>query len=211
MSGAERRHRLARWSARGSIIGGVFVLVVLGAIAGRRAAAGRRASTPGLNPDFAIPDDDELPLTHAFERSFFDCGCPDTYFCPTTGDTECPRHGGFDVCCNRTGKHVPLHDHQEQRRAMAALWQVHAAARFPTRLRDEHVLGVDMMMLDADVAGLHQSWEGSVAPAGWQRQHQLRQLLSALDVVLLALNDPEERRYFSRLHELAQLMYTAGR
>jgi len=26
-------------------------------------------------------------------------GCP-TYVCPTSGERECPIHGGFDVCCD---------------------------------------------------------------------------------------------------------------
>ncbi|MGW1436896.1 hypothetical protein ACWD7M_16795 [Streptomyces griseus] len=31
--------------------------------------------------------------------------CPDVYLC---GDEyECPRHGGFTVCCDRTEAHVP--------------------------------------------------------------------------------------------------------
>jgi hypothetical protein len=34
--------------------------------------------------------------------------CPDAYYCPTTGETECPRHGGFTVCCDAPARHVPL-------------------------------------------------------------------------------------------------------
>jgi hypothetical protein len=34
--------------------------------------------------------------------------CPDVYFCPTAGELECPRHGGFDVCCDQPGKHEPV-------------------------------------------------------------------------------------------------------
>jgi len=37
------------------------------------------------------------------------CGCPDIYYCPASGDTECPRHGGFDTCCDRISEHVPVH------------------------------------------------------------------------------------------------------
>lgn len=32
------------------------------------------------------------------------------YFCPTSGDVECPHHGGFDVCCSRPDLHQPI-DH----------------------------------------------------------------------------------------------------
>lgn len=34
--------------------------------------------------------------------------CPDAYYCPVAGETECPRHGGFDVCCDRVREHVPM-------------------------------------------------------------------------------------------------------
>ncbi|WP_433379516.1 hypothetical protein [Streptosporangium sp. CA-115845] len=34
--------------------------------------------------------------------------CPDVYFCPTSGDVEYPRHGGFDVCCAWPGAHRPV-------------------------------------------------------------------------------------------------------
>lgn len=32
------------------------------------------------------------------------------YFCPTSGDVEDPRHGGFDVCCDRPDLHRPASD-----------------------------------------------------------------------------------------------------
>lgn len=31
--------------------------------------------------------------------------CPDAYLCD--GEIECSRHGGFDVCCDQTERHVP--------------------------------------------------------------------------------------------------------
>lgn len=34
--------------------------------------------------------------------------CPDAYWCPAALETECPRHGGFDVCCDQIAHHVPL-------------------------------------------------------------------------------------------------------
>jgi hypothetical protein len=50
-------------------------------------------STPGLP--------DPLP-------NFFDCGCPDIYFCPTSQEIECPRHSGFTVCCDAVDRHIPV-------------------------------------------------------------------------------------------------------
>lgn len=28
------------------------------------------------------------------------CCCDRVYMCPTSGEFECPLHGGFDVCCD---------------------------------------------------------------------------------------------------------------
>jgi hypothetical protein len=35
--------------------------------------------------------------------------CPDAYLCLSGAEPEieCPRHGGFDVCCGRPDQHVP--------------------------------------------------------------------------------------------------------
>ena len=44
----------------------------------------------------------------AWARVVCDCGCPDIYYCPASVDVECPRHGGFDVCCDRPEDHVPV-------------------------------------------------------------------------------------------------------
>lgn len=36
--------------------------------------------------------------------------CPDAYWCYASGDEgawECPRHGGFSVCCSMPQMHVP--------------------------------------------------------------------------------------------------------
>jgi len=47
-------------------------------------------------------------IESAWGRSTFDCGCPDVYFCPRSGEIECPRHSDFEVCCNDTVAHVPV-------------------------------------------------------------------------------------------------------
>ncbi|MFC7590944.1 hypothetical protein ACFQYP_50115 [Nonomuraea antimicrobica] len=42
---------------------------------------------------------------------FYDCGCPDIYFCPTSEEVECPRHSGFAVCCDNVPGHIPARTH----------------------------------------------------------------------------------------------------
>jgi hypothetical protein len=44
----------------------------------------------------------------AWTRVKWDCGCPDVFFCPSAEEIECPRHSGFDVCCERPDLHVAV-------------------------------------------------------------------------------------------------------
>ena len=49
----------------------------------------------------------EIAIAAARER-LLDCGCADIYYCPQSDDIECPRHSGFDVCCDRLDLHVAV-------------------------------------------------------------------------------------------------------
>ena len=50
----------------------------------------------------------------AWREVVWDCGCPDVYFCPTSMQIECPRHSGFDVCCDRIDDHLAVRDLKEE-------------------------------------------------------------------------------------------------
>lgn len=54
------------------------------------------------------PRSHEEAIASAWTRVVFDRGCSDIYFCPASDDIECSRHGGFDICCDRTDEHVPV-------------------------------------------------------------------------------------------------------
>ena len=54
----------------------------------------------------AAPDDEKVRAAKA--RVTGDCGCDDLYYCGTSDDIECPRHGGFDVCCAHPESHLPV-------------------------------------------------------------------------------------------------------
>ena len=59
--------------------------------------------------------------------------CPDAYYCPAGAETECPRHEGFEVCCDKPGQHIPMdratwHAAQE-RLEQRWLWEMHRQAR----------------------------------------------------------------------------------
>jgi hypothetical protein len=47
-------------------------------------------------------------IAAAWRRVSGDCGCADIYYCPASDAIECPRHGGFDTCCNRVAAHLPV-------------------------------------------------------------------------------------------------------
>jgi hypothetical protein len=81
----------------------------------------------------------------------------------------------------------------------------HRGAPFPSRLRGEEIEGVDMVMLDADIAGCVDAWLGSRGQLDEQRRGWLQSCLDDLRRVLPALDDPEERAYYERLDALARL------
>nr|SBO91189.1 hypothetical protein BN4615_P703 [Nonomuraea gerenzanensis] len=59
------------------------------------------AAVPNLHSEqvTALTPPDPLPR-------FSDCGCPDIYFCPGSQEVECPRHSGFDSCCDNIAGHI---------------------------------------------------------------------------------------------------------
>ena len=90
--------------------------------------------------------------------------------------------------------------------AMAAQpWDEHKQAEFPARLRGEDVAGVDMVMLDSDVAGFVIAWMSSQGQLESRQRDLLAQCLADLNRVLPLLNDESERRYYERLRDLAAL------
>lgn len=87
----------------------------------------------------------------------------------------------------------------------ARLWAEHQDAEFPDRLRGEEIASVDMVMLDADVAGCIQTWMTSKRRLGEPHRSYLTRCLDDLNRVLPLLDDPSERSYYERLRALARL------
>ena len=82
-----------------------------------------------------------------------------------------------------------------------ALWKGHVESRFPAGLRGEEVDGIDLVMLDADIAGCVQSFV---------RRRQLDQprldILSKCHAEVTAISpklSSEARLYFERLGQMA--------
>jgi hypothetical protein len=79
-------------------------------------------------------------------------------------------------------------------------------AEFPGRLRGEEIEGVDMVMLDADIAGCVSTWLSQSGPLDHGRQRILRQCRDDLQRVMPLLDVPEEVAYYDRLSAIAELV-----
>jgi hypothetical protein len=89
------------------------------------------------------------------------------------------------------------------------LYGEHQRAAFPDRWCDEDVAGVDLVLLDAHVAGCVVRRQAGEGPFGAAHREVLGQCLGDLDRVLLRLTDGHERRYAERLRDLARLLVQA--
>ena len=89
--------------------------------------------------------------------------------------------------------------------AVADLWKAHQEAAFPRRLIVEEVAGVEMVMLDADVAGSIMSWLGNGGDIDDRRWDVLAVCEQNLIRVIPELAD-YEASYFQRLLEMAVLV-----
>jgi hypothetical protein len=79
-------------------------------------------------------------------------------------------------------------------------------AEFPARLRGEEIDGVDMVMLDADIAGCVSTWLSQSGSLDHGRHQILRQCGDDLERVMPTLDIPEERAYYDRLSAMAKLV-----
>lgn len=103
------------------------------------------------------------------------------------------------------GMHDPVRDE------VRGLQQNHIDRAFPPRLRGEVTNGVDMVMVDADIAGCVQAWLDSSANLDAARIGILRTCRDDVERVLAILTDPLERDYYARLWEVANAVLQAQR
>ena len=95
----------------------------------------------------------------------------------------------------------------DQRHQMVArLWEAHLQAQFPARLRGAEVVGVEMILLDADTAGCVKSWLDNHGQLDARRQDVIASCLNELNRVVAILTDHDEAAYYNRLRELAALI-----
>lgn len=86
------------------------------------------------------------------------------------------------------------------------MWREHSRADFPARLRGAEVVGVDLVMLDAEVVGCASSWGTGGEDRQAEREALVRTLRTDLDRVVPALSAEEEVAYFERLRALVILL-----
>ncbi|BDM74171.1 hypothetical protein HEK616_76580 (plasmid) [Streptomyces nigrescens] len=90
--------------------------------------------------------------------------------------------------------------------SVARLWQEHVAADFPVRLRGVELAGIDMVLLDADIAGCVSAWRNGDGSLDAERHRILRRCIADLNTILPLLTDEDDHRYYARLHRLAALL-----
>ncbi|MGW6012483.1 hypothetical protein [Streptomyces sp. NPDC055210] len=90
------------------------------------------------------------------------------------------------------------------------LWDEHLAAPFPTALRAAERAGIDLVMLDADIAGCVSTWRSRGGSLDADRQRLLRGCINDLDQVVPLLAKSEEIHYYQRLRRLAVLTTESG-
>lgn len=96
-----------------------------------------------------------------------------------------------------------------RRREVAALWNEHTRAEFPAGLLGRDVNGVDVVMLDADVAGHVATWGGGGAQKQTDREAKPLSRLQDLDLVLPAMTSAEAS-YFRRLGAMSTALLAHG-
>lgn len=94
----------------------------------------------------------------------------------------------------------------DHRTALTDLWRAHMAAPFPPGLRGAERAGIDMVLLDASIAGCVSSWLNRAGSPDTRRLKIADRCVLDLDLALPLLTDAEEIEYFRRLRRMAALV-----
>ena len=89
--------------------------------------------------------------------------------------------------------------------AVEELWRRHAKEAFPARLTSVDVLGIEMVMLDADIAGCVGTWLHNGGTLDDRRWNVLAARKRELSRVLPELAGKEDT-YFRRLDKMVDLL-----
>ncbi|MFD4001091.1 hypothetical protein [Streptomyces rubiginosohelvolus] len=94
--------------------------------------------------------------------------------------------------------------------AVAQLWQEHAGAPFPAGLAGAERAGIDLVLLDADIAGCVSSRQNSGGFLDAGRRRILDARTAELERILPLLGAADGAPYWQRLYRLARLVADAG-
>lgn len=88
---------------------------------------------------------------------------------------------------------------------IARLWQQHATAVFPDGYAGRQINGLDLPLLEAEIAGLIRIYMHTGMKLDTRQVKNLRERLIDLNTIIL-LMEHEELTYFDRLRTLANLV-----
>ncbi|SFY49607.1 hypothetical protein [Streptomyces sp. F-1] len=100
-------------------------------------------------------------------------------------------------------------DKAERLRDVSRLWEEHRRAAFPADVRGAEPAGVDLVLLDATVAGCVSGWLDGGGSLDAERGRILRDAVTDLDRVLPEIPGADGPRYFRHLRRLAVLVTAA--
>ncbi|SFE29137.1 hypothetical protein SAMN05216251_102394 [Actinacidiphila alni] len=92
------------------------------------------------------------------------------------------------------------------REDVARLWREHVRAPFPGGLRGAERAGADLVLVDAQVAGVVTAWLRNKGALDARRRDVALDCAARLERIMPTLGDGDDPRYWSRLGELARLV-----
>jgi hypothetical protein len=103
-----------------------------------------------------------------------------------------------------------MHGASEYQAAVVRLWQEHLGTAFPAGLRGAELAGIDMVMLDASIAGCISTWHNNGGSLDAERLRILHDCLTELEQTLPLITEGEEVQYCRGLQQLATLASHPG-
>ncbi|WP_257133925.1 hypothetical protein [Streptomyces sp. st140] len=90
--------------------------------------------------------------------------------------------------------------------AVSRLWREHEQAPFPAGLRGAERADIDLVLLDADIAGCVSSWLSCGGSLDDRRRSVLHRRITDLDQILPVLGAADNAPYRQRLYRLSRLV-----
>ncbi|MEU6597609.1 hypothetical protein [Streptomyces flaveolus] len=97
-----------------------------------------------------------------------------------------------------------VHAADESGVVVARLWQEFRSEPWPARLNGAELAGIDLVTLDADLAGCVDTWLNNGGLLDARRLRIVNRRLRELEQVLPQLTEADAPRRWRRLHQLAQ-------